>query len=282
MSHLGHGIGLRREHYSAFVSDDAPAPAEVDWLEVITENFLVPGGNPRRVLRKVRERWPVVMHGVSLSIGSTDPLDLDYLDSVRALATEIEPAWVSDHVCWGVVDGRNAHDLLPLPYNEDSLTHVVARVAAVQERLGRQLVLENVSSYVEFASSDLTEAQFLSELATRADCRLLVDVNNIFVSAHNHGWNAHDYLRALPRDRVAQYHLAGPSAHEGLWLDTHDHPVLDEVWSLYETALELLGPHPTLVEWDASIPPLGRVIEESTHARRVEAAFLARAHVSAR
>ena len=276
MSHLGHGIGLRREHYGALVGDDECAPAGIDWLEVITENFLVPGGNPRRVLRKVRERWPVVMHGVSLSIGSTDPLDLAYLDSVRALAAELEPAWISDHVCWGAVDGRNAHDLLPLPYNEDSLAHVVSRVQSVQERLGRQLVLENVSSYVEFQSSDLGEAQFLSELATRADCRLLVDVNNIFVSAHNHGWDALAYLRALPRGRVAQYHLAGPSEHEGLWLDTHDHPVRDEVWALYKTALEVLGPHPTLVEWDARIPPLERVIEESMHARRIEAAFLAR------
>ncbi len=276
MSHLGHGIGLRREHYGSFVSDDEPAPAGVDWLEVITENFLVPGGNPRQVLRKVRERWPVVMHGVSLSIGSMDPLDLPYLDAVRALAAEVEPAWVSDHVCWGTIDGRNAHDLLPLPYDEDSLAHVVARVQAVQERLGRQLVLENISSYIEFQASDLSEAQFLAELATRADCRLLVDVNNVFVSAHNHGWDARAYLGALPRDRVAQYHLAGPSAHAGLWLDTHDHPVLDEVWSLYETALELLGPHPTLIEWDASIPPLPRVIEESAHARRVEIAFLAR------
>ena len=279
MPHLGHGVGLRREHYGAFVGDDedAPAPAGVDWLEVITENFLVPGGNPRRVLRKVRERWPVVLHGVSLSIGSTDPLDLAYLDSVRALATEVEPAWISDHVCWGAVDGRNAHDLLPLPYNEDSLAHVVSRVQAVQERLGRQLVLENVSSYLEFQSSELGEAQFLSELAECADCRLLVDVNNVFVSAHNHGWDAPAYLRALPRERVAQYHLAGGSEHEGLWLDTHDHPVLDEVWSLYATALEVLGPHPTLVEWDASIPPLERVIEESRHARRIEADFVGRA-----
>ena len=277
MSHLGHGIGLRREHYAAFTCDDDAAGPAVDWLEVITENFLVPGGNPRRVLRKVRERWPVVMHGVSLSIGSTDALDLPYLDAVRALAAEIEPAWVSDHVCWGTVDGRNAHDLLPLPYNEDSLAHVVSRVQAVQERLGRQLVLENVSSYVEFQSSDLTEAQFLAELAARADCRLLVDVNNIFVSAHNHGYDARAYLRSLPRERVAQYHLAGPSEHGGLLLDTHDHPVLDEVWSLYDEALELLGAHPTLVEWDASIPSLERVLEESAHARRLEAAFLGRA-----
>jgi uncharacterized protein len=273
VQHLGHGVGLRREHYQTLLES---VPSEVDWLEIITENFLVQGGNPRRVLEQVRERWPVVMHGVSLSIGSTDPLDEKYLAEVRALADEIEPAWVSDHLCWGSIDGQNAHDLLPLPYTEEALRHVVSRVAAVQERLGRRLVLENVSSYLEFSSSTMSEAEFLAEIATRADCQLLVDLNNIFVSAHNHGHDAHAYLRVLPKDRVVQYHLAGPSEDGALYLDTHDHPVRDEVWSLYEDALVVIGPRPTLVEWDAHIPPLERVIEESTRARTIEAKFLRR------
>jgi uncharacterized protein (UPF0276 family) len=271
MQHLGHGVGLRREHYQTLLES---VPSEVDWLEVITENFLVPGGNPRRVLEQVRERWPVVMHGVSLSIGSADPLDMKYLGEVRALADEIEPAWVSDHLCWGSIDGQNAHDLLPLPYTEEALRHVVSRVGAVQERLGRRLVLENVSSYLEFTSSTMSEAEFLAEIANRADCQLLVDLNNIFVSAHNHGHDPHAYLRLLPKDRVVQYHLAGPSEDGALYLDTHDHPVRDEVWSLYEDALAVIGPRPTLVEWDAHIPPLPRVIEESTRARAFEAKFL--------
>lgn len=273
MDHLGHGIGLRREHYQAVLGEGAPG---IDWLEVITENFLVPGGNPRRVLREARARYPVVMHGVSLSIGSSDPLDEDYLRQVRAMADELEPAWISDHLCWGSVGGRNAHDLLPLPYTEEALRHVSARVAAVQERLGRRIVLENVSSYVEFHASTLREEAFLAEVARRADCHLLVDLNNIFVSAHNHGHDPRAYLRALPADRVVQYHLAGPSEAGALYLDTHDHPVRDEVWRLYEDALTVLGPRPTLVEWDAEIPPLARVVEESARARAIEAAHLAR------
>jgi uncharacterized protein (UPF0276 family) len=275
--HLGHGIGLRREHYQAVLSAPArphPEAPGIDWLEVITENFLVPGGNPRRVLREARARYPIVLHGVSLSIGSSDPLDRGYLAEVRALAAELEPAWISDHLCWGAIDGRNAHDLLPLPYDEATLAHVVGRVGQVQDALGRRIALENVSSYLLYEASTMSEADFFAEVARRADCHMLVDLNNIFVSAHNHGDDPHAYLRALPRERVVQYHLAGPSEAGRLLLDTHDHPVRDEVWRLYENALEVIGPRPTLVEWDADIPPLGRVIEESAHARAIEAAHL--------
>ena len=277
MSHLGHGIGLRREHYQEVLST---SPPQLDWLEAITENFMVPGGNPRRVLRGVRERYPVVLHGVSLSIGSTDPVDEAYLRELKTLAAEVDPAWISDHLCWGSVDGRHAHDLLPLPYTEEALAQVVGRVAEVQERLGRRIALENVSSYVELTSSEMSEAEFFAEVARRADCHMLVDLNNIYVSAHNHGTDAHAYLRKMPKERVIQYHLAGPSEAGALYIDTHDTPVLDEVWSLYEDALTVIGPRPTLVEWDAHIPPLERVLEESRRARAIEAAHAVRARTN--
>jgi len=270
VSHLGHGIGLRREHYAEVIA----GAAGIDWLEVITENFLVPGGNPRRVLREARARYPVVLHGVSLSIGSTDPLDESYLTAVKRLAAEIEPAWISDHLCWGTVDGRNTHDLLPLPYDEETLAHVVERVARVQDALGRRIALENVSTYAEFSRSTMREEEFLAEVARRADCHLLVDLNNIFVSTHNHGHDARAYLAALPAERVLQYHLAGPREAGALFIDTHDHPVREETWALYDAALAKIGPRPTLVEWDAEVPPLGRVIEESARARAIEANHL--------
>lgn len=271
MSHLGHGLGLRREHYVA-VQSEHPA---VDWFEVISENFLVAGGNPRRVLRAVRDRYPVVLHGVSLSIGSADPLDEVYLSALRALADEVEPEWISDHACWGSIDGRHAHDLLPLPYTEEALVHTAARVQRVQEVLGRALVLENVSTYLELRESEMGEADFLAELSRRSGCQLLLDLNNVFVSAHNHGVDARAYLAALPAAQVVQYHLAGPSEAGALLIDTHDHPVRDEVWALYELALGLIGPRPTLVEWDADVPPLAVVLSESARARAIEATHLA-------
>src|SRR5262245_30180275 len=195
---LGHGIGLRAEHYA-----DVPAtPPAVDWFEVISENFMVPGGNPRRVLRAVRERWPVVLHGVSLSLGSVDPLDARYLDDLAALAAEIEPAIVSDHLCWGSHGGKYAHDLLPLPFTEEAIAHVAERVLRVQDRLKRRILVENVSSYVAFPQSTMAEHEFLAALAARADCGLLLDVNNVFVSAHNHGFDARAFLDGIPVERV--------------------------------------------------------------------------------
>ena len=268
---LGHGIGLRTEHYA----DVLATPPPVDWFEVISDNFMVPGGNPRRVLRAVRERWPVVLHGVSLSLGSTDPLDAPYLDALAALAAEIEPAIVSDHLCWGSHGGAYAHDLLPLPFTEEALAHVAERVLRVQDRLKRRILVENVSSYVAFTQSTMTEPQFLTALAERADCGLLLDVNNVFVSAHNHGFDARAFIDAIPRGRVGQFHLAGHSQLGELLLDTHDHPVRDEVWALYRHAVARFGDVPTLVEWDDKLPSLTRVVEESLRAKIVAAEALA-------
>ena len=217
---LGCGIGLRPPHYEAA----AQGAIDVDWLEVITENFMVAGGNPRRVLRAARAHYPIVLHG--------DPLDERYLDRLAALAAEVEPAWISDHLCWSSFGGHSAHDLWPLPYTEEALAHVARRIARVQERLGRRILVENVSSYLTFRGSTMTEWEFLIALATRADCGLLLDVNNVFVSARNHGFDADAFLAGLPRDRVAQFHLAGHSDRGTHLLDTHDHPVCEEVWAL--------------------------------------------------
>jgi uncharacterized protein (UPF0276 family) len=269
---LGHGIGLRTEHYA----DVLATPPQVDWFEVISDNFMVPGGNPRRVLRAVRERWPVVLHGVSLSLGATDPLDARYLDELAALAREVEPAIVSDHLCWGSHGGQHAHDLLPLPFTEEALAHVAERVLRVQDRLKRRILVENVSSYVAFTQSTMAEHEFLAALAERADCGLLLDVNNVFVSAHNHGFDARAFIDAIPRSRVGQFHLAGHSQLGEMLLDTHDHPVLDEVWALYRHAVARFGAVPTLIEWDDKLPPLGRVVEESQRAKAVAAEVLSR------
>jgi uncharacterized protein (UPF0276 family) len=264
---LGHGIGLRTEHYAEVL---ATGPS-VDWFEVISDNFMVPGGNPRRVLRAVRERWPVVLHGVSLSLGGTDSLDARYLDELAALAAEVEPAIVSDHLCWGGHGGRWVHDLLPLPFTEEALAHVAERVLRVQDRLKRRILVENVSSYVAFAHSTMTEPEFLTALAERADCGLLLDVNNVFVSAHNHGFDARAFIDAIPAARVGQFHLAGHSRLGELLLDTHDHPVRDEVWELYRHAVARFGAAPTLIEWDDKLPPLARLVDESLRAKAVAA-----------
>src|SRR5256885_7073548 len=219
----GPGMGLPPPHYGGVIA----TPPAVDWFEVISENFMVDGGNPRRVLRAVRGRYPVVLHGVSLSLGSVDPLDERYLDRLAALAAEIEPAWISDHLCWSSFGGHTGHDLWPLPFTEEALDHLVARVARVQERLGRRILVENVSSYLQFTASTITEWEFLAELARRADCGLLLDVNNVYVSAHNHGFDAATFLDAIPAERVGQMHLAGHSDAGTHLLDTHDHPVCD-------------------------------------------------------
>lgn len=270
--YLGHGIGLRPEHYQAIIEQPAPP---VDWFEVISDNFLVPGGNPRRVLRAVRALAPVVMHGVSLSLGSVDPLDDDYLNGLAVLAAEIEPELVSDHLCWGSLGGHYAHDLLPLPYTEEALQHVSERVLRVQDRLKRRILVENVSSYVGYRQSAMTEWEFLAALCQRADCGVLLDVNNIFVSAHNHRFDPAAFIDGIPIDRVGQIHLAGHSTAGALLLDTHDHPVCEGVWDLYRLALRRFGRVSTLIEWDDHIPPLSRVVAESRAAAAVEAATLA-------
>ncbi|MCG5052660.1 MAG: DUF692 domain-containing protein [Myxococcales bacterium] len=261
---LGYGIGLRAPHYAALET----GPVGVDWFEAISENFLRPGGNPRRMLRAVRSRFPVVLHGVSLSLGSVDPLNERYLEDLGRLVDEIEPAWVSDHLCWNGVDGHYAHDLLPLPYTEEALAHVAERIGRVQDRLKRQMVVENVSSYLTYTHSSMTEWEFLSALAEKADCLLLLDVNNVFVSAHNHRFDAHTFIAGVPAERVAQIHLAGHRRRGALLLDTHDHPVPPGVFALYEAAIARCGPVSTLVEWDAEIPPLGDVVAQADEARR--------------
>ena len=270
-AYLGHGIGLRPPHYAEVVRD---LPA-VDWFEVITENFMVAGGNPRQVLRQVRAHYPIVLHGVSLSIGSVDPIDEAYLTGLAALAAETEPAWISDHLCWSSFGGHTGHDLWPLPFTEEALAHVVSRVQMVQERLRRRILIENVSSYLEFAHSTLSEWEFLSEVARRADCGLLLDVNNIFVSARNHGFEAAQFLAGVPADRVKQIHLAGHRDEGTHLLDTHDHPVCDGVWALYRAAVQRFGAVSTLIERDDDIPPLGEVIAESRQAAAIEAEVLA-------
>ena len=265
MKLAGFGLGLRSPHYEAVLNE----PHDVDWFEVITENYLVPGGKPLHYLDRVRERFPLVMHGVSLSIGSTDPLDRGYLAQVRALAARIEPAWISDHLCWTGIDGRNVHDLLPLPYTEEALAMVVERIAQVQELLGRRILLENVSSYLKFQASDMSEWEFLREVAQRADCAILLDINNIYVSSVNHGFDALTYLEAMPRDRVRQFHLAGHSDCGGHLIDTHDHPIVEPVWDLYRAAVERFGDVPTMIERDDNIPPLGELVAELETARDV-------------
>jgi len=264
---LGYGLGLRPPHYQ----DVLGGTPHVDWWEVISENFMVAGGNPRRVLRAVRERWPVVLHGVSLSIGSIDPVDDDYLARLAVLVDEIEPAIVSDHLCWSRFGGHSAHDLWPVPYTEEALAHVVARVAHVQERLGRRILLENPSSYVTFGASEMSEAEFLAEVARRADCGILLDVNNVFVSCTNHGWDADAYLAAIPSERVGQIHLAGHSDHGTYLIDTHDQPICEAVWSLYQRAATRFGTVATMIERDDHIPPLDALIAELDRARTIGA-----------
>ena len=267
---LGFGLGLRPVHYAEILEGQP----RVDWFEAISENYMVPGGRPLHMLMRVRERWPVALHGVSLSVGSTDPLDLAYLDRLKALAERVEPAWISDHLCWTGVNGVNLHDLLPLPYTEEALDHVVSRVAQIQERLGRQILLENVSSYVTFAHSAVPEWEFLAEVARRADCLLLLDVNNIHVSAFNNEFDPIAYLDAVPAERVRQIHLAGHENHGTHIIDTHDHPVIDPVWTLYGEAVRRFGAVATMIERDDHIPPLAELERELDRARAVSAEAL--------
>ena len=268
---LGFGLGLRVDHYEAILADH---PA-VDWFEVLSENYLVPGGKPLNYLMRMRERYPLAMHGVSMSIGSTAPLDREYLRQLKELARRVEPEWISDHLCWTGVAGRNTHDLLPLPYTEEALAHVAERVRTVQDILGRRILLENVSSYVAFRDSRLTEWQFLAEIAARADCLILLDVNNIYVSAVNHEFDALEYLNAIPVERVQQIHLAGHENHGTYLVDTHDHPVPDPVWQLYAAAVRRFGAVSTMIERDDHIPPLEELTAELDEARALCARTLA-------
>ncbi|MDO8434869.1 MAG: DUF692 domain-containing protein [Candidatus Binatus sp.] len=279
---LGFGAGLRRPHYSFVLEhprsqrqpsqelqQEQKPESKVDWFEVISENFMVDGGRAIEVLEGVRERYPIVLHGVSMSLGSSDPLNRDYLRKLRDLARRFEPAWISDHLCWTGVGGRNLHDLLPLPYTTEALAHVAERIRQVQDFLGRAILIENVSSYMAFADSSMPEWEFLAEIAEQADCGILLDINNIFVSAFNHRFDANEYLDAIPVERVVQYHLAGHSDHGTHLLDTHDHPVCEGVWALYERAVRRFGKVSALIEWDDNIPEFSVLAETADRARAI-------------
>jgi uncharacterized protein (UPF0276 family) len=260
----GYGLGLRPEHYRDLAEGAVPG---VEWLEILTENYLVPGGKPLAFLDRIRARYPVVMHGVSLSIAGTDALDEDYLRAVEALADRVEPAWISDHLCWTGVGGTNLHDLLPIPFTSRALAHVAERVGRVQERLRRPLLLENVSSYARFAGDQMTEWEFLAALVKRSGCELLLDVNNVYVNAVNHGFDAWRYINGLPRAAVRQVHLAGHTRDGEYLVDTHDAPVCDAVWELYEHSVACFGPVPAMIERDDHIPPLAELVAELDTAR---------------
>ncbi|HKK15295.1 MAG TPA: DUF692 domain-containing protein [Gammaproteobacteria bacterium] len=262
---LGFGLGLRTEHFH-HVLENRP---QVDWFEIISENFMVSGGKPRYFLHEIRTHYPMVMHGVSLSIGSTDPLNKNYLKTLKQLADEVDPEWMSDHLCWTSVNQTNSHDLLPLPYNRESLDHVVERIRIVQDYLERPFLLENVSTYLTYRNSDVQEWDFLSEVVDRADCGILLDINNIYVSARNHGFRAKDYIDAIDPSRVWQFHLAGHSDYGDYVIDTHDHDVPDPVWELYRYALRRFGPVSTMIERDDNIPPFPELHAEMNMARNI-------------
>lgn len=274
MTHPGprrFGLGLRKPHYAQFVTGE---PA-VDFVEVISENFMIDGGRPKDILHRVREHYPVALHGVSMSLGSPEGVDPDYLRRLRALIDELQPMLVSDHLCWTRTGGFNSHDLLPLPYTEEALGVVVDNVLRAQDALGRRMLIENPSSYISFRQSEMSEWAFLAELTRRADCGLLLDVNNIYVSACNHGFDAEAYLDGVPWDRVQQIHLAGHTRRGRLRVDTHDQPTPAAVWRLYEIAIRRCGPVAVMIERDDNIPPLDELLDELEIARSLAAAEVA-------
>jgi len=271
---LGFGLGLRPTHYDALLNNHR---GSVDWLEVLTENYLVPGGKPLHYLMQLREHYPMVMHGVSLSIAGNEPLGIDYLRQVRELADRIETKWISDHLCFTGVDGVNLHDLLPVPFTAESLRHIADRIAQVQDFLGRRILIENVSSYLTYRASDMSEWEFLSQLAQEADCLLLLDVNNIYVSSVNHGFDPLAFIHGVPSERVQQFHLAGHSKVGAHLIDTHDAPIVAPVWDLYGAAVQRFGSGSTMIERDANIPELPEVLAELDRARDIATQLKAQA-----
>jgi len=261
----GFGLGLRTPHYAEILA----APCSVDWFEILSENYMVPGGKPLAMLDQIRRDYPMVMHGVSMSIGSTDGPSQEYLTELKALMRRVEPLWVSDHLCWTGVHGRNLHDLYPLPYTEETVAHVVRHVKRVQDFLERPILLENVSSYVAFNGDTLKEWEFVTAVAEESDSLILLDVNNIYVSSVNHGFDPHQYLNAIPVERVQQIHLAGHSDHGDYIVDTHDQPIADPVWSLYADAVRRFGTVAAMIERDDNIPPLAELLEELQRVRAV-------------
>ena len=263
--YLGFGLGLRTNHYETII-EEKPA---VDWFEIITENYLVPGGQPLYFLDKIRENYPIVMHGVSMSLGSCDPLDLDYLKQVKHLTDRIQPRWISDHLCWTGVQHKNTHDLLPLPLNQEALNHIVDRVQQAQDFLGRPLLIENASTYIAFKDSPIPEWEFINEMVRRSGCLLLLDVNNVYVSSVNHEFNPFEYIAAMPSDRIYQIHLAGHSNMGDYIIDTHDQAIVDPVWDLYAETIRRHGVISTMIERDDNIPPLPELLTELNHAKRI-------------
>lgn len=269
--YLGVGLGLRPEHYDAILAQDVA----IDWLEIISENYMIPGGKPLFYLDKIRVNYPIVMHGVSLSLGSTDPLDKNYLQQLKNLMTRVEPAWVSDHLCWTGIAGKNMHDLLPLPYTEETIDHVVARIQQVQDFLGRRILIENVSSYVSYKSSAIPEWEFINAITEKADCMILLDINNVFVSAFNHHFDPVTYLNKISVHRVKQFHLAGHSQQGNYLIDTHDAAILPTVWELYAQACQRFGKVSAMIERDDNIPPLDELMLEVAQVREIMARELA-------
>lgn len=261
----GCGLGLRREHYEIVVRERPPVP----WFEVISENFMGEGGRPLQILESVRGHYPVALHGVSLSVGSQVAPRADHLARLKWLVDRIEPAIVSDHLCWTGLGGHNSHDLLPLPYTEEAVAVAAANIRRVQDVLGRRILVENISTYLEFASSTLREWEFIAAVAEEADCGILLDVNNVYVNVRNHGFDPETFLAGIPVGRVEQFHLAGHEDHGDYVIDTHDHPVRDEVWELYERAVARFGPQPTLIERDEHVPELPELLAEARRAQSV-------------
>lgn len=262
---LGFGLGLRPEHYEDVLSTNL----EVDWFEIITENYINSGGEPRYYLDKIAEKYPIVMHGVSLSIGSTDELDYEYLAQLKLLSKQIKPKWISDHLCWTGINNLNMHDLLPLPYNKVSIKNTVERIKKIQDYLGHQILIENLSSYLTYTDSNMSEWEFLSAIANEADCNILLDVNNVYVSSFNHKFDPLDYIKGLPVERIHQIHLAGHSNYGNYILDTHDALIINEVWSLYKATLKITGLVSTMIERDDNIPNLTELISELDYARKI-------------
>ena len=263
---LGFGLGLRAEHYEDILTEK---PSQIDWLEILTENYMVDGGKPLYYLDAIRQDYPMVMHGVSMSLGSTDPLNQDYLEKLKTLINRVQPEWFSDHLCWTGINQLNLHDLLPLPYTEEAINHVADRIARVQDFVGRQMLIENLSSYVTYCDDAMPEWEFLSAVADKADCYILLDINNIYVSSFNHDFNPHDYLYAIEARRVWQHHLAGHSHEGNVIIDTHDEAIIDPVWELYRDAAAHFGPVSTMIERDDNMPALSELLVEVEQARQI-------------
>lgn len=269
---LGYGLGLRPDHYPAILAGNLPS--QIDWFEIISENYMALGGQPRQILREIAAQYPVVAHGVSLSIGGMSKLDSRYLDALGQLADEINAPWVSDHLCFTEVDGVHLHDLLPMPFTEAALEHIARRVETVQKHIGRPLLLENVSSYLQYRDDEMPEWEFLTRLTEAADCGLLLDVNNVYVNAHNHHFDPETFIDSVPSERIWQIHLAGHSQQGNLKIDTHDDSVPEPVWSLFSHTLQKHGRISTMIERDDHIPPLEDLLTELDHAREIGAAVL--------